>query len=324
MSDTDRAAATIATAAALLHNGRLVAFPTETVYGLGADATSAAAVGRIFTAKGRPSTNPLIVHVADVSVARRYAATWPIIADRLAEAFWPGPLTIVLPKTAAIVVEAPAGRQTVGLRVPNHPLALELLRAFGGPVAAPSANKSNRVSPTTAAHVRQELGDAVDLVLDGGPCSVGIESTVLDLSTATPTILRPGGISREQIEAVVGRPVATFAGSVAHDVAAVSPGQQLVHYSPQTPAYRFTPSQRNALDTRDAAMMALGTSNDVARRGLHVEMPQSPEAYAQHLYAVLRDLDAMNPPAIYIEMPPDAPAWQAVRDRIGRATRPLP
>lgn len=312
----------VARAATLLRDGHLVAFPTETVYGLGADATSASAVQKIFAAKGRPSTNPLIVHVADVSVAKRYAATWPAIADQLAAAFWPGPLTLVLPKVDAIVSAATAGKNTVGLRVPNHPLALELLRAFDGPVAAPSANKSNRVSPTTAEHVRQELGDAVDLILDGGPCSVGIESTVLDLSTITPTILRPGGVSREQIEAIIG-PVAAFAGSVSHDTAAASPGQQVVHYAPQTPAYRFDTPQRGMIDPDGTGLMAIGTINHVKKWGPIVAMAKVPDVYAQHFYAVLRELDAMKLSAIFIEMPPDVPAWQAVRDRITRATRPL-
>src|SRR5947199_1722271 len=175
-----------------LRAGGLVAFPTETVYGLGADATNAEAVAKIFAAKGRPSTNPLIVHVADVPTARRYAAEWNDAAQALAAAWWPGPLTLVLRKNPVIVDAATAGRPTVALRVPDHPLALRLLQLFGGPVAAPSANKSNHVSPTTAGHVREELGDAVDVVLDGGPCSVGIESTVVDLTGKRPVVLRPG------------------------------------------------------------------------------------------------------------------------------------
>src|SRR4051812_1359954 len=179
-------------AAQVLRSGGLVAFPTETVYGLGADATNADAVAKIFAAKGRPSTNPLIVHVADAATARRYATDWPVAASRLAERFWPGPLTLVLPKAMSIVSAVTAGLGTVGLRVPNHPLALQLLQDFSGPVAAPSANRSNRVSPTTAQHVRDELGDSVDVILDGGPCAVGIESTVIDLTTAPrPTLLRP-------------------------------------------------------------------------------------------------------------------------------------
>src|SRR5215213_843812 len=179
----------IQSAVRVLRRGGLVVFPTETVYGLGADATNADAVARIFAAKGRPSTNPLIVHVADIETAKRYAAAWTDAAQTLAAVWWPGPLTLVVPKRPQIVDAATAGRATVALRVPDHPVALEMLRAFEGPVAAPSANKSNHVSPTTADHVREELGDAVEVVLDGGPCRVGIESTVVDLTGPRPVIL---------------------------------------------------------------------------------------------------------------------------------------
>src|SRR3954471_1942381 len=214
----------------ILRSGGLVAFPTETVYGLGADATNAAAVAKIFAAKGRPATNPLIVHVADLETAKRYTAVWNDAAQTLAAVWWPGPLTLVVPKRPEIVDAATAGRPTVALRVPDHPLALELLRAFGGPIAAPSANRSTHVSPTTAQHVREELGDAVDLVLDGGPCGVGIESTVLDLTTTLPVILRPGAVTPEQIKAVIGQ-VHLFKGSAAEHVPASSPGQQSIHYA---------------------------------------------------------------------------------------------
>ena len=187
---------------------------------------------KIFAAKGRPNTNPLIVHVPDAAVSRRYARQWPQAAQDLAERFWPGPLTLVLRKVAAIVDEVSAGLDTVGLRVPDHPLALQLLRAFDGPIAAPSANRSNRVSPTTADHVRGELGDRVDLILDGGPCQVGIESTVLDLSGRTPMILRPGAITRQQIERIIG-PVEMIATNLRESESARSPGQQAIHYSPR-------------------------------------------------------------------------------------------
>src|SRR5690242_5058847 len=196
-------AATEAAARALAEGG-LVAFPTETVYGLGADATNAAAVEKIFHVKGRPLTNPLICHVADEDVARRYVTVWPRAAQALVERFWPGPLTIVLSKTDAIAANVTAGLGSVGLRAPDHLLTLEMLRAFDRPVAGPSANRSTHVSPTTAQHVRDELGGAVDLILDGGPCAVGIESTVLDLSGDRREILRPGGISRALIEEVIG------------------------------------------------------------------------------------------------------------------------
>ena len=301
----------------LLSRGGLVAFPTETVYGLGADARSSAAVRRIFHAKGRPPTNPLIVHVADKRTARHYAAAWPKHAETLATAFWPGPLTLVLPKTDLIVSEATAGRGTVGLRAPNHPLALELLTAFDGPIAAPSANRSNHLSPTTAGHVRQELGNAVDLILDGGPCQVGIEATVLDLSADRPTILRPGSITRAQIENLIG-PVNIFEGSIDPTIAAASPGQQERHYAPLTPAFRFDGPPPG--DSR-AGFVSIGTALHRTTR-THIEMPSDPHAYAQHFYAVLRELDELHLSAIYIQMPPDHSDWTAVRDRIMRATTP--
>ena len=286
----------IPTAVAILRRGGLVAFPTETVYGLGADATNPVAVQRIFAAKGRPATNPLIVHVATAAVARRYASTWPEVADQLAEAFWPGPLTLVLPRQPTIAAEVSAGRGTVGLRVPNHPLALELLTAFDGPVAAPSANRANHVSPTTAGHVRDELGDRVDLILDGGPCAVGIESTVVDLTGDRPALLRPGGVSREQLEAVVG-PVDVVQGSAA------SPGQGSRHYAPVTPAYRV---ERGVSLPAGAVILRCDTD---------------PVTYARDLYQKLREADQCpGVRAIYVEMPPNVAEWAAVRDRLIRAT----
>jgi L-threonylcarbamoyladenylate synthase len=294
-------------AAAILRSGGLVAFPTETVYGLGADATNADAVRKVFAAKRRPSTNPLICHVADASVAKRYALEWPLAASRLAERFWPGALSLVVKKHESIVHEATAGLDTVGLRVPNHELTLQLLRVVDRPIAGPSANPSSRVSPTTAQHVRDELGDAVDMVLDGGPCMVGIESTVLDLSGATPTILRPGGVSRGQIEAVIG-PVEMASVVTEATTPASAPGQQAVHYAPRTPAFRFEPHERDGLDLSDAATL---------------ELSHDAETHARLLYARLRELDARHLRAIYVELPPDRAEWAAVRDRIIRATRPL-
>jgi L-threonylcarbamoyladenylate synthase len=301
----------------VLCRGGLVAFPTETVYGLGADARRSSAVQKIFRAKGRPATNPLIVHIEGKDSARRFTTVWPKNADILADAFWPGPLTLVLPKRDLIVSDTTAGRSTVGLRAPNHPLALELLKAFDGPIAAPSANRSNHLSPTTAEHVRQELGDGVDLILDGGPCMVGIESTVLDLSSDRPTILRPGSITRDQIEALIG-PVEIFAGSVDTKIAAASPGQQERHYAPRTPAFRFD-GPPPAVER--AGVVLMGTVLHRRSAGCF-EMPAGPADYAKHLYAVLRELDEMRLAAIYVQMPPDRPEWAAVRDRIIRATIP--
>jgi L-threonylcarbamoyladenylate synthase len=314
-------------AAELLHQGRLVAFPTETVYGLGADATSDAAVRKIFAAKGRPATNPLIVHVADIEAAKRYTTDWSPAAQTLAARYWPGPLTLVLPRTSSIPDVVTAGKQTVGLRAPDHPLALALLRAFDGPIAAPSANRSNRVSPTTAQHVRDELKDSVDLILDGGPCAVGIESTVLDLSTDVPRILRPGAVTRKQIEFILGA-VELGERITNEDVAASSPGQHAVHYAPRTPAYRFDTPQRGLIqvdepDGRPNGLVAVGTRDEVKKWGRIVAMPREPELYSRHLYEILRELDAMGLAKVFIEMPPDAPEWVAVRDRLIRATQPL-
>jgi L-threonylcarbamoyladenylate synthase len=214
-------------------------------------------------------------------------------------------LTLVLPKTDDIPHEVTAGRDSVALRAPNHPLTLMLLRILDRPLAGPSANKSSHVSPTTAQHVRDELGDEVDMILDGGPCDVGIESTVLDLTSPRPTILRPGGVTREQIEAVIG-PVDLFSGAVDPAIAATSPGQQEKHYAPRTPAYRFESADRVRVN---GAILALDA--DAA-------------TYARTFYARLRELDQSGVAAIYIEMPPDTPQWTAVRDRIIRATQTLP
>ena len=316
----------------ILQRGGLVAFPTETVYGLGADATNADAVRRIFEAKGRPSTNPLICHVADATVARRYARHWPDAASKLTDRFWPGPLTLILPKTPDIPPEVTAGLDSVGLRAPNHPLALELLKAFEKPLAGPSANRSSHVSPTTAAHVRDDLGDRVDLILDGGACAVGIESTVLDLTTPKPLIRRPGGILREEIELVIG-PVDLAVGSIAIDAPSPSPGQHDKHYAPTIPAYRFTRDQLDVVKEfcRSApvepAIIFIGSTplsmRNVSFRGL-VEMPISPPEYGQALYQALREATRFGAACMLIEMPPDEPRWLAVRDRLRRATRPLP
>lgn len=321
-------------ASAILRSGGLVAFPTETVYGLGADATNRAAVARIFAAKGRPSTNPLIVHVPDAAAARRYAREWPDAAQALAERFWPGPLTLVLRKSDSIVHEATAGRDTVGLRAPDHPLAMQLLRVCELPIAGPSANKSNHVSPTTADHVRGEFaGGEVDMVLEGGPCAVGIESTVLDLSgVGRPIILRPGGVSRDQIEHLVGA-VDLFTGVIDPAQPAASPGQHERHYAPRTPAYRFDRAQLDAVlaaaqdpNRPPAAIVFVAPVPHAAYRvrfhGLG-EAPANPAEYARGLYQMLRMLDEAKPDRIYIELPPDAPEWTAVRDRLLRATRPF-
>jgi L-threonylcarbamoyladenylate synthase len=329
--------AEIEQAVSILRRGGVVAFPTETVYGLGADATNAPAVRKVFAVKGRPATNPVIVHVADVNVAQRFAASWPESAQKLTTKFWPGPLTIVLPKVDVIATAVTAGKKTVALRCPDHPLTLELLRAFDGPLIGPSANRSSRVSPTTAQHVADELGAKIDMVLDGGPCKVGIESTVVDLSVSPPMVLRPGTISRYQIEAVIG-PVAVFEGSVASGVAASGPGMQAVHYAPITPTYRFDRKRADRVAAwcgkhpdKAAIVLRLGSipPDDPIMPSLSMNqrqmvLPAQPPEYARQMYAALRHADRQSPAAIWLEMPADEPQWLAVRDRLMRASRNPP
>jgi L-threonylcarbamoyladenylate synthase len=294
-------------AAALIRSGGLVAFPTETVYGLGANAFDAAAVARIFAVKGRPRQSPLIVHVDSIDMARALVLEWPAAADRLARRYWPGPLTLVLPKQPSIPDIVTAGLATVGLRVPSHPLALALIRAAGVPIAAPSANPFTELSPTTAEHVRRSLGDAVDMVLDGGPATVGIESTVLSLAGEEPVLLRPGVIPLPEIESLVG-PVRIAEGGVPPGPAGAhaSPGMHPQHYRPRTPLVLLAPGD-----------------NPPAGRGewlrLGREMPADPGAYAAALYAELHRLDAQSLDWIAVERPPDAPEWAGVRDRLKRA-----
>jgi L-threonylcarbamoyladenylate synthase len=318
----------------ILKDGGIVAFPTETVYGLGADATNLAAVRKVFAVKGRPATNPVIVHVPDIFVAKRYAASWPDNATKLAEKFWPGPLTLILPKTDAIVTAATAGRKTVGLRSPDHPLTQELLRKFDGPVIGPSANRSSRVSPTTAQHVQDEMGSRIDLILDGGPCRVGIESTVVDLSVMPPMLLRPGMITRGQIEMIIG-PIEVFEGSVAPGKSAPGPGLQGAHYAPITPTYRFDRKHAHRVadwcvknPARGAIILRLGAapSDDPIPQALSMNqrqsiLPAQPTDYARQMYAALRHADRQSPDAIWLEMPPDESHWTAVRDRLLRASR---
>ena len=270
-------------AAEILRRGGLVAFPTETVYGLGADARNPDAVRKIFAVKGRPATNPLIVHVSGVAMAKVYASRWSQQARKLAQNLWPGPLTLVVPKTSAIAPEATAGLDSVALRMPDHPMAIELIRKFDGPIAAPSANRSTHVSPTTADHVRQELGKDVELVLDGGPCRVGIESTVLDLTGVIPHILRPGSVTRKQIERLIG-PVEMRSIVTDLTTPAASPGQQEVHYAPRTPAFRFEAGGDVAGENIGFILMG---DQDLADTQTIV-LSRDPVAYARGLYAALR------------------------------------
>jgi L-threonylcarbamoyladenylate synthase len=304
----------------MLHRGGLVAFPTETVYGLGADARNPAAVQRIFAAKGRPSHHPLIVHIADADRLPEWAEV-PPVALQLAARFWPGPLALVLRKQASVPPEVTGGQDTVGLRCPDHPVALALLRQFGGGIAAPSANRFCRISPTTAAHVREELGDAVDKVLDGGACTVGLESTILDLSGPTPRLLRPGHIQATALAEVLGiMPVLPTATDGIR-----APGMMAVHYAPQTPTFRCPRAELTALTCRLLAqgqrVGALTCQQALSGHPeLHIQaLSVQPEAYAQMLYAALRELDNLHLDILVVEQPPQTAAWRAINDRLNKA-----
>lgn len=315
------APAEIERAANLLREGKLVAFPTETVYGLGANALDAGAVARIYSVKGRPPTSPLIVHVASFEMAQSLVANWPELAGVLSKRFWPGPLSLVLPvKRASEGAHAPvippivtAGLPNVALRMPAHPVALALIQAAGVPLAAPSANRFTELSPTTAEHVRHSLGPDVDLILDGGPCRVGIESTVLSLVEATPILLRLGGVSRTELEALVG-PV-----RVASEVPAGShpaPGMHHRHYSPRTALYLTADGE---LPERGRGIY-LQHQNPPHRANVAVrQMPESALEYATVLYDVLHQADSENYNWIAVDLPPDAREWEAVHDRLRRA-----
>ncbi len=314
--------AAIDEAARVLFGGGLVAFATETVYGLGAVATDPEAVARIFAAKGRPSINPLIVHVEDVDRARDCVSEWPALADQLAAQFWPGPLTMVLPRSAVIPDIVTAGMPTVGVRCPAVRVARDLIARCGRPLAAPSANRSNRLSPTRAEHVLADLDGRIDLILDSGPTSVGLESTVLDLSTDPPRLLRPGPITPEELsEAIGGRAlVLSSAGSTTDRPS--SPGQLPIHYAPRTPAYRVE-SEEELRDRPDLAgwvILRIGPGPIEPDLGIRLE---SPDEAALRLYDILHDLDGRQPPGIVVILPPDRPEWLAVRDRLLRATRPI-
>jgi L-threonylcarbamoyladenylate synthase len=321
----------IAEAAKILRSGGLVAFATETVYGLGADATNPEAVARIFEAKGRPATNPLIVHVESKEAARACVSEWPKRAEILADRFWPGPLTLVLPRSAIIPDIVTAGGDTVGVRVPRPAIARWLILESGKPIAAPSANRSTGVSPTRAEHVLKDLDGRVDLILASGRTEVGIESTVLDLSNDRPQLLRHGQITVEEISIVLGETVETFGSPISQVGLARSPGQMAVHYSPKTPAYRLGPGQIPPDETEfDFMTLLVGDHTDrwvVQHEKIeqfHVRRLTDPEEATASLYATLHDLDDGVLDFILIIPPPDEPQWRAIRDRIWRATKPWP
>ena len=306
--------AEIRRAAEILRAGGLVAFPTETVYGLGADASNEKAVARLYAVKGRPPEHPVIVHFDSMERALAFAREVPDEARTLAKKFWPGPLTLILRRGEKAKDFVTGGQPSVGVRVPSHPVAQALLRAFGGGVAAPSANRFGRVSPTTAAHVRADLGADVDMILDGGAAEVGIESTIVDASGPRLSVLRPGGISKEEIEKVLGRKIIEGDSSVRHS------GGLERHYSPRTPAL-LVPT--HALDREIARLKervaVLAFSRPDERVDYWLRMPREPAAYAQKLYAALRELDEAGCEAILVEAPPEAPEWAAVQDRLQRA-----
>ena len=300
-------------AAELIRQGRLVAFPTETVYGLGANALDAEAVRRIFRAKGRPSTSPLIVHVSTIEMARGLAAEWPAAAEALAQRFWPGPLTLVVPKQSCIPDIVTAGLPTVGLRLPAHEVALALIKEAGVPIAAPSANPFSELSPTTAAHVFGGLEGKVDLVLDAGPAAVGIESTVVSLAGRRPVLLRPGMITRHEIEEIAGPVETAFDGGPgAHP----SPGQHKTHYSPRTRLILVAGGAVPAFGR--GAYLSIGSAPHGAAERV-IEMPAEARAYAAVLYEVLHRLDREGLDWIAVETPPDQADWAAIRDRLERA-----
>lgn len=298
-------------AASRIRAGELVAFPTETVYGLGANALDACAVEKIYAAKGRPATSPLIVHVSSVHMASTLVAEWPPEAEALAQSFWPGPLTLVLPKKREVPDIVTAGLPTVGLRMPDHTLALALIRTAGVPIAAPSANRFTSLSPTTAEHVHEAFGDAIP-ILDGGPCRVGIESTVVSIVGGKITLLRPGHVSPGAIAEAIGRRPEEIGQASTPETGAAhaSPGMHERHYSPRTPlVLTCAPDPRGAYLFRAHAAPAA--------RLLH--MPEDPIGYAARLYGALHELDREGWPVIGVEPPPETLEWAAVLDRLRRA-----
>lgn len=300
-------------AAEILRAGGLVAFPTETVYGLGADASNARAVARLYATKRRPADHPVIVHFGSGESAFAWAREIPRAARQLAERFWPGPLTLILKRSALAKDFITGGQDTVGLRVPSHPVARGLLEMFQGGIAAPSANRFGLVSPTTAAHVREDLGDDVDLVLEGGPSEVGIESTIVDLSTGSALLLRPGAISREDLEQLLNVKQAGLS-SPRHS------GGLERHYAPRTPARLVsTHDLDKEIEKLSQRVAVLAFSRPDERVDYWLRMPRNPEGYARRLYAALRELDTAGCETILVEAPPDAPEWAAVRDRLQRA-----
>ncbi|MCX5416042.1 L-threonylcarbamoyladenylate synthase [Streptomyces sp. NBC_00059] len=316
--------ADIEQAAGVLRSGGLVALPTETVYGLGANAEDPAAIARIFQVKGRPPSHPLIVHIAAAEQLDDWVAEVPAAARLLAERFWPGPLTLVLRRGLRVPLEATGGLETVAVRVPDHPVALALLSAFGGGVTAPSANRFGSVSPTTADHVRAELGSAVDFILDGGSCQVGVESTIVDVRGEMPSILRPGGVTREDLEAVLGHPVAVLSTS-----GVLVPGQHPSHYAPRARVVLVEPEKvvAEAESAREAGQQ-VGVLLPSSLAGVEVKahavvaLPGALDAYAHGLYGFLRELDQQGCDLIVASLPVEEGLGLAIANRLRRAAGP--
>lgn len=310
-------------AAEILRRGGLVAFPTETVYGLGADARNAEAVGRIFAAKGRPADHPLIVHLADARQVDEWARELSAAARLLAKTFWPGPLTLIVKRAPGVLDAVTGGQDTVGLRVPRHPVAMELLRRFGGGVAAPSANRFGRVSPTSAEHVVGELGDRVDLVLEGGSCAVGLESTIVDCSGSEPVILRPGAVTREMIEAVLGQDAPERATGEVR-----APGLLPSHYAPRAQVILATLGEAAEGARASAAQgrrVGVLSAEPIVLPGVaRLELSRDLEEAARLLYARLREADERELDVLFVVPPPEVGVGRAIVDRLRRAAAPRP
>ncbi|MET7520497.1 L-threonylcarbamoyladenylate synthase [Streptomyces sp. NPDC005480] len=311
-------------AASVLRAGGLVALPTETVYGLGANAEDPAAVARIFQVKGRPPSHPLIVHIAGAEQLDDWVEKVPAAARLLAERFWPGPLTLILRRGRRVPLEATGGLETVAVRVPDHPVALALLAAFGGGVTAPSANRFGSVSPTTADHVRAELGDGVDFVLDGGACRVGVESTIVDATSEIPAILRPGGVTREDLEAVLGRPIVVPSASPVR-----VPGEHPSHYAPRARVVLVEPDKVVAeaelaqeLGHQVGVFLPPSLADAPVKAHAVVALPASMAAYAHGLYGFLRELDERECDLVVASLPVEEGLGLAIANRLRRAAGP--
>ena len=322
----------IVSATKILQTGGVVAFPTETVYGLGADVSNALAVNRIFEIKGRPPNHPLIVHFSNISNLQHWTQEVPEAAWKLAEHFWPGPLTLILPRGKHILPIVTGGQNMVGLRIPNHPIALALLESLGatGALAAPSANRFGRISPTTAAHVTEELGSAVDMILDGGACKVGLESTIVSFNGKTPIVLRPGGIPLAALADILNENIAL---SRTEDSAIRVSGTLASHYAPLTPleicTTKFLPQRVRELKEQGLHVALIGWSTEIYQIFLNMKaihycsLPQESVAYGRKLYATLRRFDNEHFDRLLVEAPPNRPAWLAIIDRLQRASHAL-